>query len=81
MYMYFFVPMVDLCWLPRFDTRYMKDALVYRGSFLWNTVCCNEHGELNHQLRIKNYFKDLKFDISSALDTCSNFVYINFEHM
>ena len=28
----------DCLQIPRFNTRYMKDSLEYRGSTLWNTV-------------------------------------------
>lgn len=74
---------------PRFNTRYMKDALAYRGSVLWNCVSFNEHGvpqikqkELIQRLRTKYYFKDFKFNVASASTVQhgdDNFIYMLFE--
>ena len=59
--------------VPRFETRFMKDSLVYRGTVLWNTICVIENG-ISHLsskdqslIRTKDYFKDFKFDT-----TCSS---------
>jgi hypothetical protein len=35
--------------IPRFNTRYMKDSVEYRGSVLWNFVHYNEQGVEHHQ--------------------------------
>ena len=71
---------------PRFNTRYMKDSLAYRGSILWNTVSFNERGvphlkqgELIQRLKTKHYFKDIEFDVVSASTVRhrdDNFIYI-----
>ena len=34
----------DCLSVPRFQTRFMKDSLAYRGPILWNTICHNENG-------------------------------------
>ena len=34
----------DFLSVPRFETRFMKDSLAYRGTVLWNTICLNENG-------------------------------------
>ena len=58
--------------VPRLETRFMKDSLVYRGTVLWNTICLNENGILHLRskdqslIRTKDYFKDIKFDTTSA---------------
>ena len=59
--------------IPRFNTRYMKDSVEYRGSVLWNFVHYNEQGVEHHQLkylkeqlRLSSYFIDFKFDVASA---------------
>ena len=49
--------------VPRFETRFMKDSLVYRGTVLWNTICLNENGIAHlskkdrNLIRTKDYFK------------------------
>ena len=62
----------DCLSVPRFETRFMKDSLAYRGTVLWNTICLNENG-FSHMsnkdrslIRTKDYFKDFKFDTTSA---------------
>ena len=63
--------------VPRFETRFMKgkDSLAYRGTVLWNTICLNENGisHLSNKdrnlIRTKDYFKDFKFDTTSASTT------------
>ena len=61
--------------VPRFETRVMKDSLVYRGTVLWNTICLNENGIAHlskkdrNLIRTKDYFKDFKFDTTSASTT------------
>ena len=34
----------DCLSVPRFETRFMKDSLNYRGTVLWNTICFNKDG-------------------------------------
>ena len=65
----------DCLSVPRFETRFMKDSLAYRGTVLWNTICLNENG-ISHQsnkdrnlIRTNDYFKKSKFDITSASTT------------
>ena len=63
----------DCLSVPRFETRFMKDLLAYRDTVLWNTICLNENGisHMNNEdrslIRTKDYFKDFKFDTTSAL--------------
>ena len=66
----------DLSTVPRFQTRYMKDSLKYRGAVLWYTVsyCEQEVGRssLNNMkkgLLTRDYFEALKFYILSASTT------------
>ena len=65
----------DCLSVPRFETRFMKDSLAYRGIVLWNTICHKENGisHLNNEdrnlIRTKDYFKDFKFDATSASTT------------
>ena len=53
----------------------MKDSLAYRGTVLWNTICLNENGisHLSNKdrnlIRRKDYFKNFKFDTTSASTT------------
>ena len=61
--------------VPRFETRFMKDSLAYRGTVLWNTICLNENGisHLSNKdvslIRAKDYFKVFKFDTTSTWTT------------
>ena len=65
----------DCLSVPRFETRFMKDSLAYRGTVLWSTICLNENGisHLSNKdrnlIRTKDYFKNFKFDTTSALTT------------
>ena len=65
----------DCLSVPRFETRFMKDSLAYRGIVLWNTICHKENGishlsnEDRNIIRTKDYFKDFKFDTISASTT------------
>ena len=65
----------DCLSVPRFETRFMKDSLAYRGTVLWNTICLNENGILHlsnedrNLIRTKDYFKNFKFDTTSASTT------------
>ena len=49
----------DLLTVFRFQTRYVKDSLKYRGAVLWNTVCYYEqevgHSSLNNLKKINAY--------------------------
>ena len=75
----------DSLLVPRFNTRFMKDSVAYRGTFLWNmlssrytdladTSLCN----LVKKLKTSDLFKAAKFNVLSA-STASfghdNFVY------
>jgi len=45
----------DLLTVPRFQTRYIKDSLKYRGAFLWNTIYCyNEEVGCSSLVNLKN---------------------------
>ena len=33
----------DCLSVPRFETRFMKESLAYRGTVLWNTICHKEN--------------------------------------
>lgn len=65
----------DCLSVPRFETRFMKDSLAYRGTVLWNTICLNENGisylsnKDRNLIRTKDYFKNFKFDTTSASTT------------
>jgi len=65
----------DCLSVPRFETRFMKDSLAYRGTVLWNTICLKENGisHLSNKdgnlIRTKDYFKNFKFDTTSASTT------------
>ena len=62
----------DCLSVPRFQTRFMKDSLSYRGTVLWNTICLNENGILHTSnkdrglIRTKDCSKEFKFDTTSA---------------
>ena len=45
--------------VPRFNTRYMKDSLAYRGSVLWNTLA-TKHKDLANVTRRKDLVHMLK---------------------
>ena len=61
--------------VPIFETRFMKDSLVYSGNVLWNTICLNEKGIAHlskkdrNLIGTKDCFKDFKFDTTSASTT------------
>ena len=65
----------DCLSVPRFETRFMKDSLAYWGTVLWNTICHKENGILHlsnedgNLIQTKDYFKDFKFDTTSASTT------------
>ena len=58
----------DCLSVPRFETRFLKDSL-------WNTICLNENGishlsnKARNLIRTKDYFKNFKFDTTSASTT------------
>ena len=65
----------DCLSVPRFQIRFMKDSLAYRGTVLWNTICPNENG-ISHLtnkdrnlIRTKAYLEDFKLDTTSASTT------------
>ena len=61
--------------VPRFETKFIKDSLAYRGTVLWNTICLNGNGisHLSNKdvslIGAKDYFKVFKFDTTSASTT------------
>ena len=71
--------------VPRFETRYLKDSLVHRGSVLWNMVTFKEHDiphlskkDLYHRIRSRDYVREFKFDAitaSSVRRRDSDFIY------
>ena len=72
--------------VPRFNTRYMKDSVAFRGSVLWNAVTNNcsaltkniPHRDLRLKLKSQVNFNEFSFKITSA-STCNfrkdDFVY------
>ena len=65
----------DCLSVPRFETRFMKESLAYRGTVLWNTIYPNENG-ISHLsskdrnlIRTRAYFKVFKFDTNSVSTT------------
>ena len=72
--------------VPRFNTRYMKDSVAFRGSALWNAETNNcsaltknvPYRDLRLKLKSLVNFNELSFKISSA-STCNfrkdDFVY------
>ena len=59
---------------PRYESRYMKDSLSYRGASLWNFVKYNDKeasatlnfNQLRKRVSAEVYFLDFKFECSSA---------------
>ena len=59
---------------PRYESRYMKDSLSYRGASLWNFVNYNDKeasatlnfNQLRKRVSAEGYFLDFKFECSSA---------------
>ena len=72
--------------VPRFNTRYMKDSVAFRGSVLWNAVTNNcsaltkniPYRDLRLKLKSQANFNEFSFKITSA-STCNfrkdDFVY------
>lgn len=58
----------DLLKAPKFQTRYMKDSLKYRGAVLWNTVCYYEQevGRSSPNDLKKRPAREFKFDTLST---------------
>ena len=60
--------------VPRYESRYMKDSLSYRGASLWNFVNYNDKeasatlnfNQLRKRVSAEDYFIDFKFECSSA---------------
>ena len=60
--------------VPRFNTRYMKDSIKYRGAVLWNTMTAKHRdlaqsssfGSLKKKLNNLVTFRDFDFSITSA---------------
>ena len=59
---------------PRYESRYMKDSLSYRGASLWNFVNYNDKeasatlnfNQLRKRVSAEDYFIDFKFECTSA---------------
>ena len=59
---------------PRYESRYMKDSLSYRGTSLWNFVNYNEKEasatlnftQLRRRVGAEDKFIDFKFQCTSA---------------
>ena len=59
---------------PRYESRYMKDSLSYRGASLWNFVNYNDKeasatlnfNQLRKRVSAEDYFIDFNFECSSA---------------
>ena len=53
----------DCLSVPRFESRFMKASLAYRGTVLWNTICLKEDkiwhlsNKDRNLIRTKDYFK------------------------
>ena len=69
--------------VPRFNTRYMKDSVAFRGSVLWNAVTNNcsaqtkniPYRDLRLKLKSQANFNEFSFKITSA-STCNFILYI-----
>ena len=76
----------DSLLVPRFNTRFMKDSVAYRGSVLWNMLTSKytdlvdtSHYNLAKKLKTSELFKAVKFNELSASTTrfeLEDFVYI-----
>ena len=75
----------ELSSIPRFNSRFIKDSLRYKGSVLWNIVLYHEQHkrfssffDLRKHVVNKDYFKDFNFNALSASTTRhrhSDFIY------
>ena len=70
----------DCLSVPRFETRFMKDSLAYRGTILWNTICLNENGISHLSNKDRNLIRNKKIlstsihsSIHEALSRCLKF--------
>ena len=72
--------------VPRYESRYMKDSVSYRGASLWNFVNYNDKeasatlnfNQLRKRVSSEDYFIDFKFECTSASAIRSrqhNFIY------
>ena len=71
--------------IPRFNSRFMKDSLRYKGSVLWNIVLYHEQHksfssffDLRKHVVNRDYFKDFNLNALSASTTRhrhSDFIY------
>ena len=69
--------------VPRFNTRYMKDSIKYRGAVLWNAMTAKHRnlaqsfsfGALNKKLNNFLAFRDFHFSITSAQTRRDGFTY------
>ena len=75
----------ELSSIPRFNSRFIKDSLRYKGSVLWNIVLYHEQQksfssffDLRKHVVNRDYFKDFNFNALSASTTRhrhSDFIY------
>ena len=64
----------DSLLVPRFNRRYMKDSVAYRGSVLWNMLTSKyidlvdeaQPRKLVKKLKCSNVFNDFNFNVTSA---------------
>ena len=76
----------DSLLVPRFNTRFMKDSVAYRGTVLWNMLTSKytdladtSHCNLAKKLKSSELFKAAKFNVLSASTSgfqLEDFVYI-----
>ena len=60
--------------VPRYESRYIKDSLSYRGATLWNFVNCNDKeasrtlnfNQFRKRISSEDYFIVFKFECTSA---------------
>ena len=63
----------DSLLVPRFNTRFMKDSVAYRGTVLWNMLSSKytdladtSHYNLTKRIKTSDLFKAAKLDVSSV---------------
>ena len=60
----------DSLMVPRFNTRFMKDSVAYRGSVIWHTLTSKYTDLVDAYQKTQNFrtFKAVKFNVVSALN-------------
>jgi hypothetical protein len=77
---------LDTLLIPRFESRYMKDLLVYRCSVLLNLVNYNDKvinsnfKEIKVQLSAKEYFSSFNFDSTASTSRFRDNEYVYFKN-